>query len=87
MYEKIYQSLKEFINNQLIKSIKKREKEGVQLTSKLGKSTIIGREKELQEIDQQLNNSNILVPTLYVGTHKYNNYQKRSISKSPLIPS
>ena len=32
-----------------------------QLTSKLGKSTIIGREKELQEIDQQLNISNTLL--------------------------
>jgi tetratricopeptide (TPR) repeat protein len=32
-----------------------------QLTSKLGKSTIIGRKKELQEIDQQLNSSNTLL--------------------------
>jgi tetratricopeptide (TPR) repeat protein len=32
-----------------------------QLTSKLGKSTIIGREKELQEIDEKLNNSNALL--------------------------
>jgi len=32
-----------------------------QLSSKLGKSTIIGRKKELQEIDQQLNSSNSLL--------------------------
>ena len=32
-----------------------------QLTSKLGKDTIIGREKELEDIDKRLNNSNFLL--------------------------
>jgi transcriptional regulator of NAD metabolism len=58
LYESIYASLKEYLNRVLNNELHKKNSP---LTSKLGKSTIIGREKELKEIDEKLNSSNALL--------------------------
>ena len=49
------------INNSNVTVNLPKHKVPTQLTSKLGKDTIIGREKELKEIDKLLNSSNSLL--------------------------
>ena len=68
MYDKIYKSLKEYIQLLLEKGLATPYQSiPSQLTSKLGKSTIIGREKELKEINKLLNHSNALLVINGIG--------------------
>lgn len=58
VYETIYKSLQEYVNRTFHNRL---HKKNPPLTSKLGKDNIIGREKELKEIDKLLNNSDSLL--------------------------